>query len=134
MQIAWLHKSFKGISNLLTLSAAMTLQTHTCTAEYGSHTVSLSQGVWCLLWVHMKGLDSQRLWIRTWINHTELGATWPFLCVNHLDLHWNLSKAFFSGTAFHSLNENMSWAQTLLQNKEGRDVKIWHEEKKNCQN
>lgn len=40
----------------------------------------------------------------------------------------NLSKAFFSGTAFHT--ENMSWAQTLLQNKEGRDVKIWHEEKK----
>lgn len=47
----------------------------------------------------------------------------------------NLSKAFFSGTAFHT--ENMSWAQTLLQNKEGRDVKIWHEEKKkekNCLN
>lgn len=87
--------------------------THTCTAEYGSHTVSLSQGVWCLLWVHMKGLDSQRLWIRTWTSHTELWATLPFLGVNHLDLRMEtFQKYSFQGQ--HFTLSLRTWAELKL--------------------
>lgn len=50
------------------------------------------------------------------------------MCKSTSEPFW--SFILFSGIVFHSLNENMIWAQILLQNEEGRDVKIWQEKKK----